>query len=126
MRTLHVNSADTLLKSQETFVDFSTLYTPLPVVTLGVLSPLGASQIYQQELTKSLGTTCIFNRHTAYRMRSARCIICNCLVSSPDTMTEIDDIKHLLPGPCFLFFETLHLDALELVLQNLKLLLSVE
>lgn len=41
-------------------------------------------------------------------------------------MTEIDNIKHLLPGSCFLFLETLHLDALELVLKNLKLLFSVE
>lgn len=41
-------------------------------------------------------------------------------------MTEIDYIKHLLPRSCFLFFEALHLDALELVLKNLKLLLSVK
>jgi hypothetical protein len=47
MRALHVNSADTLLKSQQTFIDFSTLYTPLPVVALGVLGPLGAGKIDQ-------------------------------------------------------------------------------
>ena len=41
-------------------------------------------------------------------------------------MTKIDDIKHLLPSSCFLFFETLNLNALKLVLKNLKFLLSVE
>lgn len=34
-------------------------------------------------------------------------------------MTEIDDIKHLLTGSCFLFFEALHLNALKLVLKDL-------
>lgn len=49
-----VHGPDAFLESQETLVDLRPLYSPLPVVTLGVLCPFTACQIHQQQLAHDL------------------------------------------------------------------------
>jgi hypothetical protein len=59
-------------------------------------------------------------------MRSTRSIICDRLMSSAHTMTEIYNIKHVLSSSSLLLLKALDLDALEFIFKNLKFLFTIE
>ena len=93
MITLIIQSSDTFLECQQTFIDFRSLQPPLSVVTLTVSRSLRTSQVDQEEFSILLSVDT--NADLTDGMASGRGVICSSLVSGPDRMTIVDDLLYV-------------------------------
>ena len=96
MGALHVYCTDAFLQSQKTLINLSSFNSSLSIVTLRVLCPFGASQIYKQKLSQSLDSAHVLDGHTADGVRSTPSVICNCLMRGSHTVSIVNDVEHFL------------------------------
>ena len=124
MRTLVVQSSNTFLQRQQTFINLSTFEPPYSIVTLTICSSLRTSQINHQEFTHSLLTNNHINLTNG--MRSTRSIVCSCLMGRPNTMTIIYNLLHLIRTIGNFLFQPKYLNFIVFVFQNLKFLFVIK
>ena len=124
MITLVIQSSDTFLERQQTFIDFRSLQPPLSVVTLTVSRSLRTSQVDQEEFSILLSVDT--NADLTDGMASGRGVIRSSLVSGPDRMTIVDDLLYVWCWICVLLNQPKHLNLVVFILQNLKFIFIVE
>ena len=96
MLLLHIYCSNALFQSQQTFIDFSTIYPCLLICIYHICSSFRSSQVNKAHRSKHLIASFELKRNCKNRMRSGRIHIGSSLASCSFFQSKLQHIKQLL------------------------------